>query len=105
MELFLCSLVISILNKQPKIEKYFWEEKKYLFNLETEPLKSHPRIYLYHQILMSATKIFNIGQKMISPNKKKKKTLFKRNTKDIILEGGWIMKLNIPTAQDLSGTF
>ena len=39
---------------------------------------------------MSIPKFFNISQKddFIQRNK----TLFKRNTKDIVLEGEWIMK-------------
>ena len=39
---------------------------------------------------MSVPKNFNISQK--NDFKQQIKTLFKRNTKDIILEGGWIMK-------------
>ena len=38
---------------------------------------------------MSAPKIFNISQKDDFTQQIK---IFKRNTKDIILEGGWIMK-------------
>ena len=51
------------LGKGQKIEKYFWEEKGNLFSLENKALKEHPRLYLYHQILMSTPKIFNISQK------------------------------------------
>ena len=74
--------------KGQKIEKYFWEEKEVLFKMEKEALQNNPRIYLYHQILMSSTKIFNINQKndFIQQNK----TLLKWNTKDIILSGEWI---------------
>ena len=39
---------------------------------------------------MSIPKNFNISQK--DDFTKQIKTLFERNTKDIILEGGWIMK-------------
>ena len=39
---------------------------------------------------MSAPKIFNISQK--DDFIQQIKTLFKRNNKDIILEGGWITK-------------
>ena len=71
MELYLCLFITLIwrklksLNKKKsqKIEKYFWEEKEYLLTLENEALRSHPRLHLYHQILMSAPKIFNINQK------------------------------------------
>ena len=76
--------------KGQKIEKYFWEVKENLFNLENKALKEHPRLYLYHQILMSTPKIFNISQK--NDFTQQRKTLLKRDTKDIVLEGGWIMK-------------
>ena len=39
---------------------------------------------------MSVPKIFNISQK--DDFTQQIKTLFERNTKDKILEGGWIMK-------------
>ena len=38
-------------------------EKNVLFNMEKEALKNTPRLYLYHQIRMSTTKIFDINQK------------------------------------------
>ena len=76
--------------KGQRIEKYSWEEKEHLFHLEKEALKNHPRLYLYHQILMSVPKFFNMSQK--GDFNQQIKTLFKRNTKDIILEAGWIMK-------------
>ena len=79
------------LNKKgQRIEKYFWEEKEHLISLEKEALKNHPRLYLYHQILMSVPKLFNMSQKHDFTREIKK--LFKRNKKDIILEGGWVMK-------------
>ena len=31
--------------------------------MEKDTLKNTPRLYLYHQILMSSPKIFNINQK------------------------------------------
>ena len=76
--------------KGQRIEKYFWEEKEHLLRLEKEALKNHQRLYLYHQILMSVPKIFKISQK--DDFTQQIKRLFKRNTKDIILEGGRIMK-------------
>ena len=60
-----------------------------MFSLEKEALKNHPRLYLYHQILISGTKIFNISQN--DDFTQQNKTSLKRNTKDIIL-GGWIVK-------------
>ena len=75
--------------KQEK-DQNFWEEKGNLFNFESKALKEHPRLYLYHQILMSTPKIFNISQK--NDFTQQRKTLLKRDTKDIVHEGGWIMK-------------
>ena len=74
--------------KVQKIEKYFWEEKEVLFKMGKEALKNNPRFYLYHQIILSSLKIFNINQKndFIQQNK----TLLKRSTKDTILSGEWI---------------
>ena len=77
--------------KGQKVEKYFWEEKEHLFNLELKALRNHPRLYLYNQISMSVPKLFNVSQKR-NDFTKQKKTLLKRNKKDVILEGGWIMK-------------
>ena len=45
--------------------------------------KNTPRLYLYHQILMSQPKTFNIKQKDNFESQNKK--LIRRNTKDIIL--------------------
>ena len=69
--------------KGQKIEKYFWEEKEVLFKMEKEAMKNNPRLCLYHQIIMFSPKIFNINQK--NDFIQQKKTLLKRNTKDIIL--------------------
>ena len=52
-------------------------------------MKNTPRLYLYHQILMSTPTIFNINQKN-DFKQQKKKTLLKKNTKDIILSGVWM---------------
>ena len=56
--------------------------------MKKEALKNSQRLYLYHQIIMSSPKIFNVKQKndFIQQNK----TLLKRNTKDIILSGEWM---------------
>ena len=69
---------------------YFCEEKENLFRTEKNALKNHPRLYLYHQVLTSTLKNFNITQK--NDFTQQRKVLFKRNTKDIILEGGWLLK-------------
>lgn len=76
--------------RDQRIEKYLWEEKEHLLRLEKEASKNHPRLYLYHQIVMSVPKLFNISQKDDFTQQNKK--LFKRSTKDIILKGRWIMK-------------
>ena len=73
-------------DKGQKTEKYFSKEKEHLFNLELKALKNHPRLYLCNQILMSAPKLFNIGQK--KDFTQQKKALLKRSTKGIILERG-----------------
>ena len=98
MELSPCHFITQIqqkytnLNKKKvqRIEKYFWNEKEHLFRLEKEALKDHPMLYLYHQILTSVPKIFNISQK--DDFTQQDKSLSKKNTKDIILEGRWIIK-------------
>ena len=69
--------------KCQKIERFFWEDKEVLFKMEKKALKNTPRLYLYHQILLSSSKLFNINQK--NGFTQPKKTLLKRNTKDIIL--------------------
>ena len=89
--------------KVQKIEKNFWEEKKYLLNLEGEVLKNHPRPNLYHQILMSTPKIFDINQN--DDFTQQNKSLFKRNTKDKVLEGRWLMKWITRMTQNLKVTF
>ena len=56
--------------------------------MEKNALKNTPRIYLYHQILTSATKIFNVNEK--NDFEQCKKPLLKKNTKDIILSREWM---------------
>ena len=51
-------------------------------------LKNNPRIYLYHQILMSQPKIFDIKQKDNFERQNKKSIT--KNTKDIIFSGEWM---------------
>ena len=59
--------------KGQKIQKYFWEEKEVLFNMGKNTLKNTPRLYLYHQILMSSPKIFRINKKNDFEQQKKTK--------------------------------
>ena len=56
--------------------------------MEKNALKNTPRIYLYHQILTSATKIFNVNEK--NDFEQHKEPLLKKNTKDIILSREWM---------------
>ena len=56
--------------------------------MEKEVLKNNPKLYLYHQIIMSSPKIFNINQK--NDFIQQDKTLLKQNTKGIILPGEWM---------------
>ena len=72
-----------------RIEKYFWNEKEKLLEIEKKALKNNPRLYLYHQILTTTPKFFNISQK--DNFKKENRKLFRKNTKDIVLERQWIM--------------
>ena len=65
------------------------ETNRALVSLTKRGIKNHPRLYFYHKILMSAPKFVNISQKDDLTQQIK---TFKRNTKDIILEGGWITK-------------
>ena len=74
--------------KCQKIERFFWEDKEVLFKMEKKALKNTRRLYLYHQIVLSSSKIFNINQK--NGFTQPKKTLLKRNTKDIILSREWM---------------
>ena len=43
------------------IEKYFWNKKGKLLEIEEKALKNNLRLYLYHQILMTTPKVFNIS--------------------------------------------
>ena len=78
--------------KGQKIEKYFWEEKEYLFNLELKALKNHHRLYLYNQILMPFPKLFNIGQK--NDFTQQKKTLLKGRHKRYNFRGKMDNEIN-----------
>ena len=62
-----------------RIEKYFWNEKEKLLEIERKALKNNSRLYLYHQILTAAPKFFNISQK--DNLKQEKVKLFKKKYK------------------------
>ena len=52
--------------------------------MEKKARKNNPRLYFYHQLLMSQPKIFTINQK--SYFKHQNRPLLKQNTKDIVLK-------------------
>ena len=59
-----------------RVEKYFWNEKEKLLEIEKRALKNNSRLYLYHQILTSTPKFFNISQK--DNFKQENRKLFKK---------------------------
>ena len=44
------------------IENFFWQEQDQLLNFKKQTLKNHLRLYLYHQVIKSVPKCFNIRQ-------------------------------------------
>ena len=70
------------------LRNIFGTKKRSYQKLKKNALKNNPRLYLYHQILTTAPTFLNINQKdNFKPEKKK---LFKKMTKDIVLDGQWI---------------
>ena len=59
-----------------RIEKYFWNKKEKVLDLERKALKDNSRLYLYHQVLTSAQKFFNISRE--DNFKQEKIKLFKK---------------------------
>ena len=59
-----------------RVEKYFWNKKEKLLEIEKRALKNNSRLYLYHQILTSTPKFFNISQK--DNFKQENRKLFKK---------------------------
>ena len=57
--------------KGKKIEKYFWEEKEVLLNMERKSFEKHG--YIVPVASMSPPKIFNISKKKISCFTRQKK--------------------------------
>ena len=88
--------------KEQKIQKCFWDEKEVMLKMKNNALKNHPRLYIFHQILMSESKIFNINQK--NDLKYQNKKLLKSNTKDIVLSPE-LMKQVIHMMENLKETF
>ena len=69
-----------------RIERYFWHGKETLLDIENKDQQQNERMFLYHQILMSALNYFLLDQK---ENFITKKPLIFKDTKGIILEGSW----------------
>ena len=88
--------------KGQKIYKCFWDEKKAMLQMKNNVLKNHPRLQIFHQILMPESKIFNINQK--NDLKYQNKKLLKSNTKDIVLSRE-LMKQIIIMMESLKETF
>ena len=88
--------------KGQKISKCFWDEKKTMLQMKNNVLKNHPRLQIFHQILMPESKIFNINQK--NDLKYQNKKLLKSNTKDIVLSPE-LMKQIIHMMENLKETF
>ena len=72
--------------KCQRIEKYFWNEKEKLVEIE-KAKKDYSRLYLYHQTLMTEPKVFNINCKENFNQENKK--LGQKNRKDT----GWPTKI------------
>ena len=49
-----------------RIERYFWNEKETLLDIENKSQKQNKRLFLYHQVSMSAPNYFLLDQKKIS---------------------------------------
>ena len=43
-----------------RIERYFWDEKETLLDMENKAQQQNERLFLYHQILMSARNYFSL---------------------------------------------
>ena len=73
-----------------KIQKNFWEKMENLFRMEKKCTKKS-----FQAISLSQKSNFS----------QQKEVLFKRNTKDMILEGGWLLKWILIITQDLKIIF
>ena len=90
MELSRCHFLIPAsreLKKDQRTERYFWEEKEKLLEIGNRVSESNKCLFLYHEILMSKPKSFNLDHKENFEQKNIK--LILRNTKDIALEEQW----------------
>ena len=59
-----------------RIEKYFWNKKEKVLDLERKALEDNSLLYLYHQVLTSLPKLFNISRE--DNFKQEKIKLFKK---------------------------
>ena len=71
--------------KGQKIEKYFWEEKEKLLDMEKRALQNTPKLQIFDQIL-------NLERKTVNSNIKSDfdflyQRKVKRNIKDFVLSG------------------
>ena len=74
--------------KGQKIEKYFWEEKEKLLDMEKGALQNTPKLQIFDQIL-------NLERKTVNSNIKSDfdflyQRKVKRNIKDFVLSGEWM---------------
>ena len=74
--------------KGQKIEKYFWEEKEKLLDMEKRALQNTPKLQIFDQIL-------NLERKTVNSNIKSDfdflyQRKVKRNIKDFVLSGEWM---------------
>ena len=46
-----------------RTERYFWDEKEVLLDIENKAQQQNERLFLYNQISMSASNYFSLDQK------------------------------------------
>ena len=71
--------------KGQKIEKYFWEEKEKLLDMEKRALQNTPKLQIFDQILNLEPKTVNLNQKSDFDFLYQRKV--KRNS---VLSGEWM---------------
>ena len=74
--------------KGQKIEKYFWEEKEKLLDMEKRALQNTPKLQTFDQVLNLEPKTVNLNKKSDFDFLYQRKV--KRNIKDIVLSGEWM---------------
>ena len=76
--------------KGQKIEKYFWEEKEKLLDMEKRALQNTPKLQIFDQILNLERKTVNSNIKSDFDFLYQRKVTLKRNIKDFVLSGEWM---------------